>query len=413
MERRRFGRAPVAFGGAVPDLTGMTVTDVTVLVQPRAETVAAMEAGDRMPMHVLPKEVVNFTGDRYTVAVDPDDIPAANIAEDGLVTFRIDVLFGTGKLFGSSMTSVRAYTPPGATDPVWVDPLEYLGERDGSTPNPDPGATPSAAPPSGPETENLTPDDETGPVDLDAPVNGLPMNVNIAVLDATGHLNETGACEEGECSPENLLDVPDVPNVRFFVGNPYCTLLETNDRWATVGTSYPRGGHTSWLNYTSSTSTTMGAAISSDNRYGSFSQNSTKTTADSWGQNFAPSSSDRSYRVEVRMGNWKCTSYWSMYTWEAMRQNGYTWSYPLSSKPNWNTYCGPISAGKWWRGEHRGKDYSLSYGVKIKGLIGIDLSTRRAYSSGSRLVYDAPVPRTLCGNNDDAGWASKMRERAL
>lgn len=118
MERRRFGRAPVAFGGAVPDLTGMTVTDVTVLVQPRAETVAAMEAGDRMPMHVLPKEVVNFTGDRYTVAVDPDDIPAANIAEDGLVTFRIDVLFGTGKLFGSSMTSVRAYTPPGATDPV-------------------------------------------------------------------------------------------------------------------------------------------------------------------------------------------------------------------------------------------------------------------------------------------------------
>lgn len=407
------GDAPVAFGGAVNDLASLALTDVTVLVEPRAETVAALEVGDRMPMYVLPKDVVRFTGSRYTVAVDPEDIPDENVSDDGLVTFRIDMLSAGGALFGSAVTSVRAYTAPGAAGPVWVDPLEYLGERDGSVPNPDPGSAPDTAPPSGPATENLTPDDETGPADLVAPVNGLPMNVNVSMVDSTGYLNEAGACEEGECSPENLVDVPDGPDVNFFVGNPYCTLLRTSDRWSTVGTSYPRGGHQSWLNYTSSTSTSMGAAISSDNTYGSFSTNGTKTTADSWGQNFAAADYDRSYRIETRMGNYRCTSYWTMFTWSAIQQNGYTWSYPLSTKPNWNQYCGPIAPGKWWRGQQRGSDYSLSYGIKIKDLIGIDLSTRRAYSSGSRLVYDAPVARTLCGNNGEAGVASKMRERAL
>lgn len=224
---------------------------------------------------------------------------------------------------------------------------------------------------------------------------------------------ETGACEESVCSPENLVDAPDRPNVSFFVGNPYCTLLRTSDRWATVGTSYPRGGHTSWLKYSSSTSITMGAAMSSDNTYGSFSENGTKTTGDSWGQNFQAESYDRSYRVSTRMGNYRCTSYWTIYSWSPVQQNGYTMEYRLSSKPNWNTYCGPIAAGRWWRGDQRGNDYSLSYGVKIASLIGIDLSTRRAYSSGGRLVYDAPVARRLCGNNGEAGVASKMSERQL
>lgn len=408
--------APLAFAGAVSPVTSLNLADITVLVEPRAEVVGAMQPGDKMEMHVLPKEVVQVDGDRYTVAVDPAAIPAENIADDGLVTFRIDILAAGGDLFGSAITSVRTHTPSGSDQAQWVDPLEYLGESDGSKVDSAPGASDSlegVAPesPTGSETAGLTPDDESTEPET-APVNGLPTDVNVAMADATGYLNESGACEEGECSPENLADVPQTPNLSFHVGgNPYCTLLRTSDRWSTVGTSYPVGGHTSWLTHTSSTSSSMGTAMSSDNKYGSFSENGMKSTTNSWGQNFPAQSYDRSYRIETRYGNYKCTSYWTIYGWEPMRQNGYTWSYRLDSKPNWNTYCGPIAAGEWWRGEERGKDYSLSYGVKIAGLIGVDLTTRRSYSSGSRLYYDAPVRRRLCGNNDDAGVASKLRER--
>lgn len=95
-----------------------------------------------------------------------------------------------------------------------------------------------------------------------------------------------------------------------------------------------------------------------------------------------------------------------------MYQLGYTWSYRLSgSAPNWNTHCGPIAAGSWYRGTVRGSDYSLSYGVKIKDVIGIDLSSRRAYSSGSRLYYKVPVRRRLCGNDAVPAKAAKLRER--
>ena len=70
-----------------------------------------------------------------------------------------------------------------------------------------------------------------------------------------------------------------------------------------------------------------------------------------------------------------------------------------------------MSAGQWWRGRERGTDYSLSYGVKIKDVLGFDMTSRRAYSSGSKLYYDLPVRRRLCGNNKEAGLAGKIRER--
>jgi len=132
--------APLAFGGTVTKIASLALADITVLVEPRAETVGAMQVGDRMEMHVLPEDVVRVDGNRYTVEVDPATIPAENIAADGLVTFRIDVLSAGDGLFGSALTSVRAFTPSGSDQAGWIDPLEYLGEADGTDVDPAPSA---------------------------------------------------------------------------------------------------------------------------------------------------------------------------------------------------------------------------------------------------------------------------------
>lgn len=83
----------------------------------------------------------------------------------------------------------------------------------------------------------------------------------------------------------------------------------------------------------------------------------------------------------------------------------------LDGRPNWRT-CEPVARGNWWRGKVRGTDYALSYGVKFKGMIGINLRTRRAYSADSRLYYSLPTARKLCGNNGkEPAIAGKIRER--
>lgn len=202
------------------------------------------------------------------------------------------------------------------------------------------------------------------------------------------------------------------------LGYNHCKFTgRTKKRWATVGSSYPIRGSRAWLTYSSSTSSSFGVAVSYD-RGVSFSGSGSRTTSDEWGQDFAKSGANRTYRVQVRYRQSRCDYYYggrrvreNSRRWSPHYQTGGTRSYRLSGgKPDFR-HCAPVAAGTWHRGGTRHRDYTLSYGVKFKGAIGIDLSSRRAYTNGARLYYSSTKPRRLCGNNDFPSKAGKIRER--
>lgn len=189
-----------------------------------------------------------------------------------------------------------------------------------------------------------------------------------------------------------------------------CWWGDYRTRSATVGTSYPIGTDTSTLKYGSSSTSTFGAAVKYS---GGWSASGSKTVSDDWGQDFQSTKELRSYRVSVRYRQQHCTdsSGASSHShWLPRYETGGTATNILSSRPNFST-CARVAAGTWWRGQVRGSDYSLSYGVKFKEVIGIDLRTQRAYSSDSRLVYHLNKRRRLCGNNDYPARAAKIRAR--
>ncbi|MGW6906806.1 hypothetical protein [Streptomyces sp. NPDC054940] len=80
--------------------------------------------------------------------------------------------------------------------------------------------------------------------------------------------------------------------------------------------------------------------------------------------------------------------------------------------PHWlsRTKCTfDMPAGTWTK--TTGKTYSNSGGVKISTVIGIELSTSRAYTTGSTLSYKMDAGHdSLCGNTDKPNYASKAQQ---
>jgi hypothetical protein len=188
-----------------------------------------------------------------------------------------------------------------------------------------------------------------------------------------------------------------------------CYWGERTRVWATVGTSYPTGK--SRLVYSNSTSTSFGAGVT----YGDgWSASGSTTTGDSWGQGFKRSGANRSYRVDVEYRRQDCYlassgTYSHTHTIPQL-QTGFTRSNRLGSAPDMGT-CGEVASGEWFRGALRGTDYQLSYGVKSEAFIGINLCTRRAYSSEGRLSCFYGERRRMCGGDEYPSVARTVRER--
>ncbi|MCK8438463.1 hypothetical protein G3I77_37315 [Streptomyces sp. D2-8] len=82
-----------------------------------------------------------------------------------------------------------------------------------------------------------------------------------------------------------------------------------------------------------------------------------------------------------------------------------------ATAPNW-TQCANVASGDWYRTRTDGKDYYLEGGVKIKDVIGIDLSSQRAYVSTHKLIYNVSgSAKKMCGNNSTPATAGKVQEK--
>jgi hypothetical protein len=167
--------------------------------------------------------------------------------------------------------------------------------------------------------------------------------------------------------------------------------------------------------FTSESSTTMGIAYSASGSKGSYSASGSKTVSAGWEHGWKRSSSGRVYRIQVNYGKYHykggshCTGKYDYFRWLPRWETGAP-SSASSSRPNY-TNCVKLDKNSeyWSRSRSDGKDYSASAGVKIKGLIGIDLKSQRSYSTNSKITYYLSGKRKkICGNNHVPAKASRV-----
>ncbi|WP_154402757.1 hypothetical protein [Nocardioides speluncae] len=394
----------IAFTGTVSNVASLEGKSIIAVVQPPSIALDRMQPGSEFSTLRLPADAVRANGNEFSVAVDPTSIPDEFIAADGLVTMKVYVVDPASSRIGVTTTSLRRVTVNG--DVAWADPMQYVASLDESG-----GAAVG--------DHSRAPALVASDLGADAPTSrtSVPDELRAALPSVTATLTEGDpqaisglASSEGPASLAAGTDAAEE--------SPHCTRTDqTQERGATVGTSYPVGEDNSWLTYSASTSTTFGVGFSAD-KGGSWSARGAVTLGDEWGADFHPRNYNRSYRVNVRYSLIKC--FWGTTEtdrqWQPIRQPGGAWGNVLpagpGNAPDWR-HCQHVGPMQWYRGTSRGRDYELSYGVKFNEIIGIDLSTQRAYSSGARLYYGSqrPTGRKICGKDDDPAYASKLRER--
>lgn len=370
------GAPPVMVAGDISG-NGEGVLIATAALQPVVSK--QTKAGDAVDLYQLGPEAVEVKGQQFSVRLEPTAVPERYVSRQGLVTVDVQLVNPESGQMSTAMTSALAIEVAG--EPQWADPL---------TPDLEP-ETASRMAVVAPSTDASV--RKVPRLSLSMDQGKLPSQVQQELMRtvATRTTAQVAAAAAGVCG--------------YPVGKP------TTSRWATIGTSYPVRNDKGTLRYGSSSKSTFGAAV---NAGSGWKASGSRTVGDDWGQDYSKSSNLRSFRVRVKY--WRQTCYDASGStvlsrkWIPQYETGGTATNKLSKRPGW-TNCEPVAAGGWWRGKSRHTDYSLSYGVKFKNMIGIDLRTQRAYSSDSRLIYILNKKRRLCGNNAAPSKAGKIKER--
>lgn len=367
-----------------------SVHDLRAYAEPDA---AYPAAGQRAPQPILlPEDALVFDADSYALAIDPESMPQGTVADNGLTNFRIVAFDAEQNPLGETSGTVRLATMSDGQQ-VWIDPL--LDTQTSST-----LLAPDVV---GGITADLTAlVGADAPVDPTSPLLGDDESETPTEDDLGPHLAPDAKLVGGCSYPEGAGDV----------------VVNRKSVSTTIGTGYPVRGDKSWMSHTEGSSAEYNGTfgIANDN-VGYWQQSSTKSIARASGFEWAAKDYARSYRVKVEYV--KIAHYYGQcppaepyyYTWRPARFDGGYGENAGITRPDFKN-CRQIgSDGTWWRNESTGKSYSLSYGVKFAGTIGIDLSSKRAYDSEAMLAYRISANRWVCGNNDVPSHAGKVMER--
>lgn len=332
-------------------------------------------AAGTVRLHDLPASAVEVAGSAFTVRLDPGEVPAGFVSPEGLVTVALRFVDPVAGTVSETMTS--ALLVEGLGGASWADPL-------------------------------ATPDELEMGLDARA-ASSLPLVPELRVRMGQGRLPAEVRGPLASAASRGASTVELRRLAAAVCG--YGPNAPTTNRWATVGTSYPLKRDTATLTHGSSSKSTFGVAV---NGGSGWEASGSRTVGDDWEQTFKPRRMMRSYRVQVhykRQTCWDSTgSVVLSRKWVPQFETGGTDEHRLSTRPDWRK-CVRVVPGTWNRGEERGDDYQLSYGVKFKDKIGIDLRTQRAYTTESLLTYEVMQRRRMCGNTRFPSKASKIRER--
>jgi hypothetical protein len=160
----------------------------------------------------------------------------------------------------------------------------------------------------------------------------------------------------------------------------------------------------------------MGVAVSATGAYGSWSTSGTWSDGTSTTKVWADGSSGSyaSYREQVEYGTYQCyvvgTYAWSAYQSGPITTTGGFTLANASSMPRYG-YSTPEDVGIWQRTSTSGYSWSMSGGVLISGIIGINLSVSEGYSGSHMMEYSFSTnDNHLCGNNTYPSNASDVTD---
>lgn len=194
---------------------------------------------------------------------------------------------------------------------------------------------------------------------------------------------------------------------------PGCTwtLQGYSYAWVQIGMSWPYGADTAWMNIKSTHSSSIGVAISSSGTFGSWTASGSTSVSNGAAKNFSPSTAYQDYELQHKFGTYRC--YQAGFPAAAYRITDIGWAGPnrnssAGSQPTWST-CGPNAPGTFIRNRTDGSHLSLSAGVKLAPVIGINLSYNSNYGSDQSLSYKTTVAGTICGSDNDAAFAEFVK----
>lgn len=370
---------PVLVTGIAPE----EVSNVGILVDPSDGETAVSDVA--IPMVELSNTDVQVDGERFTVRIDPADIPVQLASEDGVINFEVH---GDGDTMGwETSTSTRVVSVENQPGAQWAD----VGDASDPTLQ---RAVISASRPSSSVASLAVevPQAVTGP---------LGTNFSTAVVSSDSIVSFPLP------APLASLQSDVLP-----AGAP-CIAKWTNQYKSpdsTIGTTYPVSGATGWMEISHASGASYGVAVSVDGR--PFKKSGSSSAKGGWSFKYPVSKKSRSYRIPVKYRKKKMDCYYHNYTqktekWIPINEIGTAKETSGIKRPNFKR-CYPQGPGVWARDDDDGKQYEFSAAVKLATAIGIDLSIKRNYDSSQKTVYKITQEVRLCGNNDDPGVAGKV-----
>ncbi|MGW3118460.1 hypothetical protein ACWDBW_15200 [Streptomyces sp. NPDC001107] len=361
---------PVAFTGTVDKQIPLDRARFTLRADLPATETADLADGARVDMLKPPTTGISTTGNSFTVAVAPADVPDRYVGANGLVSLELEIYDPQSdsyawttqsvRLVGGERTAIRS-----APARSWADPLVSGGT-----------AIARSAASRAPKVK----------VHLGKAPKGLKA----------AFLPRTDTCKT--------------------------TKIGQTDVWATIGEGFPaapgygtkRG--TAWMTHSNGSEVTYGAAITTNGT--NWSASGSASVADTKGFDFEwePGTNPNiSYRAEVRYFKYKydCGGVIINRKVKAVSETGGVKTVHVDANPpHWLSLANCIfdmPVGTWKK--TTGKAYSNSGGVKIGSVIGIGLSSARNYTKGSTLSYKMDAGHDpLCGNTDKPAHAPKVQQ---
>lgn len=432
----------MVMSGTVAGVTSLADDSVKVQIAPAQQTLATLGGTASVHNSEVPSASVRTSGNSYTVRIDPLAIPAEDISPSGIVNFVVYVQDPHGARFGVSSTSVRAVvTKDGGY--TWTDP-------DGATTDLADGESAAKVPAVARRTFARSLSGSVSQVRKYAYA-AEPVHLNLPEPRVTGVI-----CDAEGCAPTSAgsarrvpiggrvpalhtraLDADgetesgsiDAPVISEGLRSSNCPVGGLGDVYSTkrsvsvtIGTAYPVGGDKAWMRHTIGSSAeygaTLGVASDAGGITGAFHQSSTRSIDRSVGFTWDGQTYARSFRVGVIYQKVlamfdRCGGEPYFMTWIPIGYDGgFGENTSGVSRPDW-THCVSIkSVGRWDRSLTTGSAYTSSAGVKLASVIGLDLSSKRAYNAESILSYRIGVTgRRLCGSNTDPAHAAKVMER--
>jgi hypothetical protein len=205
-----------------------------------------------------------------------------------------------------------------------------------------------------------------------------------------------------------VLDQPIYPSQG---GYCYYKKVSESNVWVVIGQSWPYGTDKGWMKSVSSHGVVVGVGFSTTGNYGDWTQSGTSSQSSGVTFTWPESVAYRDFRVQhlYRKFHLLCDT-GPAPDWkerDAYGTGGFTTT-SLGAPPTM-TNCAPVSMGLWERDSSSGKHTVLSSGVKILGVIGIDMSMDTNYASTRVLSYRLVSTGKVCGDNAAPALASRVK----